>query len=318
MARKLGLALSSGAARGWAHVGVLRGLDEIGLKPDVIVGCSVGSIVGGAYLAGILDDVCVWARELSPLSAFSQFAFAMRHGGLISAERAFAAFKEADRDIRSLDIPFAALATDLATGDPVPIMHGSLLDAVRASSAIPIVFNAMRHDARWLVDGALADPMPVGVARSLGAEVVVGVDLTGVPRTLERFERGRAGLPTVVDRKDETSLTGLAAPLAKLVDDTREYVDRQIAVARARSRAQPQLIETAIAAADIFQMQLTAARARYEPPDLHLKPDMREASPTAFDRADEFIEEGRRAILGQETRLRDLLQRAEGRTDAIA
>lgn len=315
--RSLGLALSSGAARGWAHVGVLRGLDELGVKPKVISGCSVGALVGGAHLAGVLDELCVWARELSPLTALSQFGFAIGRGGLISSERAFAAFEGAEQDIRDLDVTFGAVATDLATGQPIEMISGSLIRAVRASTAIPILFNAVEYDGRWLVDGALADPMPVGLARRLGAEVVIGVDLTGVPRTLERFDSPPPGLPTVIEHQPQDE-TPLPAAMSKLIADTRSYIDRQLAAAKARTKAQPQLFETALAAADIFQMHLTAARARYEAPDIHLKPDMRQALPTEFDRADEFIEEGRRAILAQEEKLRLLLSAEPTHANAIA
>lgn len=318
MARRLGLALSSGAARGWAHVGVLRGLEEAGLKPDVIAGCSVGALVGGAHLLGVVEEVCTWARELSPLSALAQFGVSFRSGGMLSAQNAFAPFAEKDRPIEELAIRFGAVATDLGGGEPVEIVHGSVIDAVRASTAIPIVFDAVQREGRWLVDGALCDPMPVGLARKLGADVVVGVDLTGVARTIDRFDPPPPGPPAVLPPDEIQDPGMLPAPLSKLIRDTRSYVEHQIESARLRSRAKPQILETSLAAADIFQMHLTRARAFYQPPDIHLKPDMREALPTAFDRADEFIEEGRRAVLEKADDIRRLLELEPQGDHAIA
>ncbi|MEX0645728.1 MAG: patatin-like phospholipase family protein, partial [Parvularculaceae bacterium] len=187
MPRKLGVVLGSGAARGWAHVGVLKGLEEIGVKPDVIAGCSVGALVGGAYLIGALEEFEAWARELKPLSALKSFALAVSHGGLVNAAPAFKAFAEFDRKIEDLPVKFGAVAADLGTGEEVWITEGSVIDAARASSAIPVIFHAVRRQGRWLVDGAVANPAPVNLARSLGAEIVLSVDLTAVPRVLDRF-----------------------------------------------------------------------------------------------------------------------------------
>lgn len=305
MAKKLGLVLGAGAARGWAHVGVLRGLAELGVKPDVIAGCSVGALVGGAHLIGALDALEAWARQLSPISALKQFNLKVERGGLIQVNDVFNAFREYDRNIEDLETHFGAVATDLATGDEVSIVKGSVIDAVRASSAIPVVFHAVAHDDRWLVDGALANPAPVSLARALGADRIIAVDLAAVPNRLERFD-GPAGLPAVIPEPPPAE-PGVAGAVAKVIDDTRLAVRRQIDLAKAKAAARPQLFETAIAAADIFQMHLARARAMSDPPDILIEPDMRDAAPNAFDRADEFIEEGRRALLAKKDAIESLL-----------
>lgn len=307
MAKKLGLVLGSGAARGWAHVGVLRALDEIGVKPDVIAGCSVGALVGGAWLIDALDEFEAWARELKPLSALQRFSLKVARGGFVDVEPAFDAFREFDRKIEDLPIRYAAAATDLGTGEEVWITEGSVIDAARASSAIPVVFHAVRLKERWLVDGALANPAPVSLARHLGADVVISVDLNAVPRVLDRFNPPPPGPPVAVQSRAAPVAPGLSGAVAKLIDDTRRMVDRQVSSARARISASPQLFETAYAAADIFQMHLARARAETCPPDILLQPDMRDAFPTAFDRADEFIEEGRRALMNERERIETLL-----------
>ena len=306
MAKKLGLALSSGAARGWAHVGALRGLAELGLEPEVIAGCSVGALVGGAHLIGALDDLERWARSLTPLSALDSFSFKVRRGGFIDVSPAFKAFEKYDRKIEDLPVKFGAVATDLATGEEVAMTSGSVLEAAQASSAIPVVFHAVRRDHRWLVDGALTNPTPVTLARALGAEVIVSVDVNGVPKTLDRFgEKG--GLPAVVEPAPEAE-PGAVGAVAKLIDDTQAAIKRQLDLAKARAAAAPHLFETALAAADIFQMQLARARTLVDKPDVTLRPNMRDALPNAFDRADEFIEEGRKVTLAAGPEIKALLE----------
>ncbi|MEZ5896192.1 MAG: patatin-like phospholipase family protein [Parvularculaceae bacterium] len=299
MAKKLGLVLGSGAARGWAHVGVLRGLEEIGVRPDIVTGCSVGALVGGAWLIGALDELEAWARELSPLSAFNAFAFGVQRGGLVDAQPAFDAFAGFDRNIEDLPVKFGVAAADLGTGEEVWITEGSVIEAARASSAIPVLFHAVQRGPRWLIDGAVADPVPVSLARHLGADFVISVDLNAVPRVLSRFDPPPPGVPATVEDQSADLLPLFTGSVEKFITDTRKRVERQIAVAKARRFAKPQLFETAYAAVDIFQMHLTRMRAANSPPDIALAPDMHDALPTSFDLADDFIEEGRQALLEQ-------------------
>jgi len=306
VAKKLGLVLGSGAARGWAHIGVLRGLEEIGVKPDVIAGCSVGALIGGAYLLDALDAFDAWARELKPLSALEKFNLTVRRGGLIDTQSAFEAFRPYDRNIEDLPIKFGAAAVDLATGDEIAITKGSVIDAARASSAIPVLFHAVHNQGRWLVDGALANPAPVSLARALGAEIVISVDLNAVPRVLDRFDTPPTTVPAIMP-PSAPAKSGVTGAVAKLIEDTQKSVRRQIEFAKARADASPKLFETAYAAADIFQMHLARAHARIDPPDILLRPDMRHAMPTAFDRADEFIEEGRQTLLAHRSDIETLL-----------
>ena len=294
--KSLGLVLGSGAARGWAHLGVLQGLKEIGVKPDIIAGCSVGALVGAAHITGAIDELSAWARELGPLSAFSSFALSVKSGGLVDTGPAFEAFKEFDADITSFDTKFGAVAADLATGEEVWITEGSIIRAARASSAIPVVFHSIEHQGRWLVDGALANPTPVSLARELGADVVVAVDLNAVPKVLERFQPAETKLPAVIESPPAPQ-PGISGAVVSFLEETRRRVEEQLALAKSRQNAKPQLFETAYAAADIFQMHLSRARLTMEKADIWLQPDMRDALPNAFDRADEFIAEGRRALL---------------------
>ncbi len=318
--KKLGLALGSGAARGWAHIGVLQGLEEIGVKPDVIAGCSVGALVGGAYLLNALDALEAWARELKPVSAFSSFSLQLSKGGLVDTKAAFEAFRDYDRDIEALPMKFGAVATDLGTGEEIWLTQGSTVNAARASSAIPVLFHAVRHkDAwqeRWLVDGALVNPTPISLARHLGADIVIAVDLNAVPRVLERFDPPPPSAP-VLHQKEQQEQTLSVPPanfpaafsenVTKFIEDTRRRLEEQMQLAKQRQQAKPQLLETAYAAADIFQMQLSKARRATDTPDICLAPDMRDAFPHSFDRADEFVEVGRQALLAEREALQAML-----------
>lgn len=308
MARKLGLVLGSGAARGWAHVGVLRGLEEIGVKPDIIAGCSVGALVGGAYLIGALEEFEAWGRELSPLSAMGAFNFWVNRGGLVDAAPAFEAFAAFDRNIEDLPIKFGAVAADLGTGEEVWITQGSVIDAARASSAIPVLFHAVQRGPRWLVDGAVANPAPVSLARYLGADIVLSVDLNAIPRVLSRFNPPPPGVPALDPLAAFSSPDSFSGAVTKFIEDTRSRIERQMAIAKSRAQSKPQLFETAYAAVDIFQMHLTRLRAETSPPDIHLTPDMRDALPNSFDRADEFIENGRAALLHKRDEIFALLK----------
>ena len=314
---KLGLVLGSGAARGWAHFGVLQALEELKIKPDVIAGCSVGGLVGGAHLLGVLPDFAKWARELGPLGALKDFAFTFSRGGLLDPASAFEAFRDADRQIEDLPVPFAVNATDLATGKEVIFASGSTIDAVRASSAIPMIFSAakvMQENGvnRWLVDGALCNPVPVNLARSLGADKVIAVDLNSISRTLERFSPPESRDLIVRELPAPPDSSVLPERFAALIASTQKYVADQVALARSRMKSRPHLIETAIASADIVQANLGDVRALIDKPDLRLTPDLRAYSHISFDQPDAMIEIGYETTMAAKTALKELAGTDEG------
>lgn len=295
---KIGLALGSGAARGWAHIGVLQALEELDLKPDIITGCSAGALVGGAHLLGVLPELEQWARTLGPLGALREFSLNFGKGGLINPDSVFDSFRKADRKIEDLPLPFAANAADLATGQEVVFTNGSVLDAVRASSAIPMIFHAAKAPPaagqtgpRWLVDGALCNPVPVNLARDLGADLVIAVDLNSISRTLQRFSPSTSRELTVRPTPPTGLMPGqpLNEQLSNLIAGTKAWVDDQVSLARSRHLAAPRLVETAIATIDIFQANLGDVRALIDTPEVRLTPDLRACSRTAFDQHDQMI-----------------------------
>mgnify|MGYP000980376709 FL=1 len=156
---KIGLAIGSGVARGWGHIGVLKALHNLGIKPDVVAGTSVGALVGAAYLISRLDVLEEWTRDLTKMRIVRLLDFKMRSGGLVGGQKLVNEMLEHFGDIRieELPIPFVAVTTDLLTGHEVWLRKGSLVEAIRASFSIPGIFKPMQIDGRWLVDGALTN-----------------------------------------------------------------------------------------------------------------------------------------------------------------
>lgn len=293
---RLGLALGSGAARGWAHLGVLHALDTLGVEVDVFAGCSAGALVGGARLLGIEKAFASWAKSIGPLAAMRTFGFAVRRGGLINPDRAFAGFEPDDRPIEALPKPFGAVATDLATGQEVWLTRGSTLAACRASSAVPMLVQAARYMVEdreyWLVDGATSNPVPVNLARALGAEVVIAVDLNAITQALSRFDRPTTRAVVAVAPPSTEGVAPMLRPMASFLAETHRDVARRLALSRARALAQPQLLETALATVDILQGQLAQARALVDVAELRLTPDLGIGSAAAFDQWEEFVRRG--------------------------
>jgi len=175
----IGIALGSGFSRGWAHIGVVSRLEAAGLGPDIVCGTSIGALIGGAYIAGRLKELETWARSLTKRRVARLFDFGLGIGGLISGRRIAQSLHPDLRRlaVEELDRPFVAVATDLASGHEVWIRNGLLIDAMRASYAVPGLFAPRYHSGRWLIDGALVNPVPVSVCRALGAHVTIAINL---------------------------------------------------------------------------------------------------------------------------------------------
>ena len=300
---RIGLVLASGAARGWAHLGVLRALEEMNVKPDIIAGASAGALVGGAHLLGELDALEAWASALGPLKALNQVTLNFGRGGFLHADRAFDLFRDADRRMEDLEIKFGAVATDLATGEEVELTSGSVIEAVRASTAVPVLFQSVQVDGRWLIDGALANPMPVSLARNMGADFVIASDLNAHPRVLERFDAPPPSPPVPIPPNTPIADSGIQSKFNQFLEETRRFVSERIDFAKARNRAEPHMMETIMATADIFQAQLTAARLRADPPDVHLDLDLKGASPISFDGGDDLAQIGYSACMAEREKI---------------
>ena len=176
----IGLALGGGAARGFAHIGIVRTLVAHGIIPNVVVGTSIGAVVGGAYASGHLDALEEWARSLQPRNILSYLDIRLNGSGLIGGAKLAAELEAAMGQslIEDLPVKFATVATEVRTGHEIWLTHGRMVDAMRASYALPGIFSPVLVGDRWLVDGALVNPVPVSAARAMGAEIVIAANLS--------------------------------------------------------------------------------------------------------------------------------------------
>ncbi len=177
----IGLALGSGSARGWAHIGVIRELAKNGIVPDIVCGTSVGSLVGAAYVSNNIDKLEEWARSLTKFEAAKFFDINFSLNGFVNIKKFHQFLNEyvATDDVLIEDYrkQYAAVATDLESGREVWLMKGSIVQAVWSSMSMPSLFPAIRNNNKWLVDGGLVNPVPISVCRALGADIVIAVNL---------------------------------------------------------------------------------------------------------------------------------------------
>jgi len=288
---RVGIALGSGAARGWAHIGVLRALEEAGVAPEIVCGSSIGAVVAAAYAAGRLDDFEAWARALDWRRLVGTLDLSLR-GGLFKGRRVFELLRERlpDCDVADLQKSFAAVATDLGSGQEVWLREGSLYEALRASAALPGMITPARAGDRWLVDGGLVNPVPVSLCRAMGADTIIAVDLN-TALLGRRFRAQVDGGKARADRALPAALQALAAELRSRVlrgsggeDDKPE------------SPAPPSIYEVIATSINVMQVRVARSRMAGDPPELLIAPRLDDFNLLDFDRAAEAIEEGRRAV----------------------
>jgi NTE family protein len=260
---RIGFALGGGSARGWAHVGVIRALEEQGIRPDVVCGTSAGALVAAAYVLDRLDDFERWLSSLEPRDVMAYVDFSLT-GGVVKGQRLLGYFADhvEDRRIEDLTLPYGAVATDLESGSELWLRRGSLMAAVRASISVPALFKPVQVEGRWCIDGGLVNPVPVSLCRALGAEVVIAVDVNGGMLSEDR-------------------------PLDAAAEDVE---------AERASPAEPSLFEVIERSLLISQARLTRLRLSLDPPDVLLRPAVGHIGFVEFHRAGECFEAGRRAV----------------------
>lgn len=294
---RLALVLGSGGARGWAHIGVIRALEEAGLKPDLIVGTSIGALVGAAYAAGRLDGLERWITPLDHLAVLKLLDTGFANGGFIHGTKLMSAFTThvGEHDIEELECRFVAIATDIESGREVWLQSGPAAAAVRASIAIPGLFAPVFLDDRWLVDGGLVNPVPVSVARALGADAIVAVNLNGellgAPGVRHHYARPGS------DDAD----SGMWQRVRDWWATHRKRGDfRALFSGFGGGEAQqPGILSVVADSIDVMQDRITRARLAGEPPDVMLSPAVGDIGMLEFDRAEQAITAGRECAQAQ-------------------
>ena len=295
---KIGIALGSGAAKGWAHIGVLNGLAEMGIKPDKIAGCSVGALVGAAYANDNLNEFEVWVRSFTSWDVLGLMDLSWRKGGLISGEKVFDVLQNriGDMQIEQLSRPFIAVATDLYSGQEIWFQQGDLRHAVRASCSMPGILAPVKVGDRWLVDGAVVNPVPVSVSRAMEVDIVIAVDLNGQRRGRMQVlpVNMASNKPSIEEtvKAEEHQSTGFMDLLAK----GRDHVSRLSEKFSLGSKSDPSALAVMSRSMDILDQRYKRARLMGDPPDICIVPDLRDVGTMEFHRADEAIKAGEDAV----------------------
>jgi len=286
---QIGLALGSGLARGFAHIGALKALTRHGIKPTIVAGTSIGALVGGCYLAGKLDEFEDWALSLSRRKVFSYLDFRVRAASLIGGTKLINELESHFHGmvIEDLPHPFVAIASDLVTGHEVWLRKGDFISAMRASFALPGVFPPVEINHRKLVDGALVNPVPVSPCSALGARLTIAIDLNA--DLIGKAAKPGQGYQTVI---------GFDIFNDKDVEpEDQKLFGGSIAKRLFRREADsPSLFGVMVSALTIIQDRVTRSRLAGDPPDVHIKPRIGHIGLMEFEKAKEMIAEGEAAV----------------------
>lgn len=288
---KIGLALGSGASRGWSHIGVIKALLREGIEPDIVCGTSVGAMIGACYLAGNLAKLEDWVLGSTRTDVLKFFNVRLSQSGFVDSERLrrFLYQNVAAEALQIEDLPkrYAAISTDLENGREVWFQEGGLADAVRASMALPGLFPAVRHGHRWLVDGGLVNPVPVTTCRALGADIVIAVNLNS-----DVIGRHNPKKPEPGPVKQTSRKKGV---LHNIKQTTIEY-SSSIFPDNGKEDTAPGLFASITNSINIVQDRITRSRLAGDPAEVMITPRLSHIGMLEFHRAGEAIAEGESCV----------------------
>ncbi|MEM0909331.1 MAG: patatin-like phospholipase RssA [Pseudomonadota bacterium] len=284
---KIGLALGAGAARGWAHIGIIKALEQLGVKIDVVSGCSIGAYVGGAFISDKLNELEEWAFSLTEWQVFTLLGIGFRRGGLANGQKVFEKHREefCVPSFEDAEKQFTVVATDLYSGKEVIFNKGMINQAIKASCAIPALFRPIEHDGRWLIDGAVVNPVPVNQCRNMGADFVIAVNLSGDfrPQMIDRFESELENNQHKTDEFLEKNTTGFMKQWFS--DNTKSG-----------KLEAPGIVSVMSSALEILQARVSRSRLAGDPPDILIEPLLLDVGLLEFHRAEELSQKGFEAV----------------------
>ena len=327
---KIGLALGAGAARGWTHIGIIQALEKLGVKIDVVAGCSIGAYVGAAYASGKLEGLKEWACSLSDWQVLALMGVGLRRGGIASGQKVFdkLASEVCESSYEDMLKPFATVATDLYTGREVVFNSGPIGDTIQASCAIPALFAPVAHGDRWLVDGAVVNPVPVNLCRQLGADFVIAVNLNADfrPLRLEKLRQDHEENQRKTEdfftksqnvlrqwfspdsKQDDKSIEDKEEPNADAATDVKteegiaaDVIDKveeeftEVPV-KVNKRNPPGIMSVMSSSLEILQARVTRSRLAGDPPDILIEPQLTDVGIMEFHRAEELCAKGEETI----------------------
>ncbi|MEW8078370.1 MAG: patatin-like phospholipase RssA [Candidatus Thiodiazotropha endolucinida] len=307
MEMKIGLALGSGAARGWSHIGIINGLAEMGIEPDIVSGSSIGALVGAAYAADKLDLLQSWTCSLSWKEIIHFLDPTLVGGGLIQGDRLTEFISEYVKNLEfeNLKRQLGVVATDLETGREIWFREGPVMQAVRASISLPGLFTPLQHQGRWLVDGGLANPVPVSLCRAMGADIVIAVNLNGDILGKHLRQNGSERNKTPEVREDDLWGRITGQMINGLYARKQELMNRLLG----ESRHVPGLYEVLASSINIMQDRITRSRMAGDPPDVILAPRLSGLGLMEFDEAEMAIDEGLKEIRRMHPALEQVFER---------
>lgn len=297
-APSIGLALGSGASRGWAHIGVIKALSDLDIHPHVVCGCSIGALVAAAYVAGNLDKLEQWVRSLTRVELARYIELNLSLNGFVDTEKLHEFFLQCvcreEQSIEDGTAKFASVATDLETGREVWFTSGPLIDAVWASISLPGLFPPLQHQGRWLVDGGLVNPVPVSVCHALGADIVISVNLNG-DIVGKHFIQKRNGQQNNGNHVMDRLSRAVNKYSPALFTDEKEKT------------SPPGLFDAIAGSINIAQDRITRSRLAGEPPDIMLSPKLSHIGLMEFYRAEAVIQEGKECVMRMMPEIRHVL-----------
>lgn len=285
----VGLALGSGSARGWSHIGVILELEAMGIRPQVVAGTSIGALVGAVYVIGQLQEFADWVQKLTVRDVVGLIDITFT-GGMVKGEKLFGFFHERHRNpnIEDLEQRFVSVATEMKTGREIWITRGPVLPAARASCAMPGLFSPVKFDERWMLDGGLVNPVPVSACRALGAEVVIAVNLNA---------------QLIGPHLSRASVQEQEAEMATQ-PESKSFWQKVMGFLSSGDMENPGLFDVIGSSVNIMQDRLTRSRMAGDPPEITLIPLLQDFALMDFHRAAEAIEEGRRVVRSHEQSIR--------------
>lgn len=283
---KIGLALGAGAARGWTHLGIIERLEALGIKIDIVTGCSIGAYVGAAYASGNLSKLKEWAFDLSEWQVLRLLGIGISRGGLASGQQVFQLLEDefSATHFADMRLPFAVTASDLYSGREVVFQEGRVVDAVRASCAIPALFAPVYHEGRWLVDGAVVNPVPVNLCRRLGADFVIAVNLSADFR------------PEMLDRHSAAHIKAQQKTDNLLADNQSLFKSWFSPDPKDDEPTPPGIMSVMSNSLDIMQARVTRSRLAGDPADILIEPHLRDIGLLEFEKAQALYAAGAEAV----------------------
>ncbi len=335
MANGVGLALGSGGARGWAHIGVIRALEDANIPITHVAGASIGAFVGAIYAAGELNALEEYVVSLDWRMILSFFDLVFPKQGLLDGNRVYELLTEHLLDLRieAIEMPFCCVATDLSKNREVRLQSGRLADAVRASISIPGVFTPFAHQGCYLADGGIVNPVPVDVARELGAEFVIAVNLNHahpdlaavadepsaasyIKRRRQQPEAPADGSESLGDTDPAESentateppswLTAIKEKYASVTGTIGDKVETWLSTESADT-SQPNIFDVIGTTLNIMEQRITVANLEVHQPDLLLQPRLSSYGIFDFDQAEDLIEIGYTAMTPHIEAIKDKL-----------